>query len=59
LSVSNPCSSPATRFSTSHWPLKASSGTLRGTYQMVTSDGEQFDVEIAGRPQRAVRSTSG
>ena len=32
---------------TSGCPLTTSSGTMHGTYQMVTSDGEQFDVEIA------------
>jgi ApaG protein len=32
---------------TSFCPLKTSTGTMRGTYQMVTSNGEQFDVEIA------------
>jgi ApaG protein len=28
-------------------PLKTSTGVMRGTYQMVTEDGEHFDVEIA------------
>jgi len=32
---------------TSGCPLKSSSGVMRGTYQMVTEDGEHFDVEIA------------
>jgi len=32
---------------TSGCPLKTSSGVMRGTYQMVTEDGEHFDVEIA------------
>ena len=27
-------------------PLKTSSGAMRGTYQMVTGDGEPFDAEI-------------
>lgn len=27
-------------------PLTTASGTMRGTYQMVGSDGEQFDIEI-------------
>ena len=27
--------------------LKTSSGVMRGTYQMVTADGDHFDVEIA------------
>jgi ApaG protein len=32
---------------TSGWPLKTSTGVLRGTYQMVTESGAHFDVEIA------------
>ena len=32
---------------TSGCPLATSSGVMRGTYQMVTADGRQFDVEIA------------
>jgi len=32
---------------TSGWPLKTSTGVLRGTYQMVSEDGAHFDVEIA------------
>ena len=32
---------------TSGCPLGTSSGTMHGTYQMVTQDGEHFDVEIA------------
>jgi ApaG protein len=32
---------------TSGCPLKTSTGTMRGTYQMVTEDGAHFDVEIA------------
>jgi ApaG protein len=32
---------------TSGWPLKTSTGVLRGTYQMVSEDGGHFDVEIA------------
>ena len=32
---------------TSQCKLKTSAGTMHGTYQMVTGDGEQFDVEIA------------
>lgn len=32
---------------TSGCPLKTSSGLMRGTYQMVTEDGDHFDVEIA------------
>jgi ApaG protein len=32
---------------TSGCPLKTSTGVMRGTYQMVTEDGDPFDVEIA------------
>ena len=32
---------------TSSWPMKTSTGVLRGTYQMVTEQGDHFDVEIA------------
>ena len=32
---------------TSRCQLKASTGIMRGTYQMVTEDGDHFDVEIA------------
>jgi ApaG protein len=32
---------------TSGCQLKTSTGTMRGTYQMVTEDGSHFDVEIA------------
>ena len=32
---------------TSGCPLKTSSGVMRGTYQMVTEDGDHFEVEIA------------
>ena len=32
---------------TSGCPLKTSTGSMRGTYQMVTEDGDHFDVEIA------------
>ena len=32
---------------TSGCPLKTSAGVMRGTYQMVTADGQHFDVEIA------------
>ena len=28
-------------------PLKTSTGVMRGTYQMVTEEGDHFDVEIA------------
>jgi ApaG protein len=32
---------------TSFCPLKTSFGSMRGTYQMVTEEGEAFDAEIA------------
>jgi ApaG protein len=32
---------------TSACPLRTSNGTMHGTYQMVTPDGERFDAEIA------------
>lgn len=32
---------------TSGCPLKTSTGTMHGSYQMITSNGEQFDAEIA------------
>jgi ApaG protein len=32
---------------TSACPLRTASGTMHGTYQMVTPDGERFDAEIA------------
>ena len=32
---------------TSGTPLNTSSGLMRGTYQMVTEEGDHFDVEIA------------
>jgi ApaG protein len=32
---------------TSGWPLKTSTGVLRGTYQMTDEAGGRFDVEIA------------
>ncbi len=32
---------------TSGCPLPTEVGTMHGTYQMVTADGEQFDVEVA------------
>ena len=32
---------------TSGWPLSTSTGVLRGTYQMITEAGVEFDIEIA------------
>ena len=31
---------------TSYCPLKTSVGSMQGSYQMVTADGEQFDAQI-------------
>ena len=32
---------------TSYCPLKATVGSMQGSYQMVTTDGERFDAEIS------------
>jgi len=32
---------------TSFCTLKTANGSMRGTYQMITSDGDQFDIDIA------------
>ncbi len=32
---------------TSGCPLSTSFGTMRGTYQMTTADGERFEIEVA------------
>lgn len=43
-----PVLSPTQSFTyTSGCPLTTPFGTMRGTYQMVTADGEQFDVQIS------------
>jgi ApaG protein len=43
-----PVLSPGESFEyTSGCQLKTSTGTMRGTYQMVTEEGSHFDVEIA------------
>ncbi|HEY7289405.1 MAG TPA: Co2+/Mg2+ efflux protein ApaG [Vicinamibacterales bacterium] len=43
-----PVLGPGEAFQYSHrCPLKTATGVMRGTYQMATSDGDQFDVEIA------------
>ena len=45
---SQPVLGPGESFQyTSGCPLKTSSGLMRGTYQMVTEDGDHFDIEIA------------
>jgi ApaG protein len=43
-----PVLSPGESFKYSSWcPLKTASGMMRGTYQMVRTNGETFDIEIA------------
>jgi ApaG protein len=43
-----PVLGPGEAFEYSSWcRLKTSSGVMRGSYQMLTEDGDQFDVEIA------------
>jgi ApaG protein len=43
-----PVLAPGESFKYSSWcPLKTPTGTMRGTYQMVRSDGQPFDIEIA------------
>ena len=43
-----PAIAPGESFKYSSWcVLNASTGTMRGTYQMVRADGNEFDVEIA------------
>jgi ApaG protein len=43
-----PILSPGESFEYSSWcQLKTSTGVMRGTYQMVSEGGDQFDVEIA------------
>jgi ApaG protein len=43
-----PVLAPGEAFQYSHrCPLKTSTGLMRGTYQMVTEEGDHFDVEIA------------
>ncbi len=43
-----PVLAPGESFQYSSWcPLKSPVGTMRGTYQMVRTNGEQFDIVIA------------
>ena len=43
-----PVLAPGESFKYSSWcPLKTPTGTMRGTYQMVRSNGNEFDIEIA------------
>ena len=49
-----PVLGPGESFKYSSWcPLKTPTGTMRGTYRMVHSDGSQFDIEIAPFALRA------
>lgn len=43
-----PVLAPGESFKYSSWcPLKTPTGVMRGTYQMVRTSGEQFEIEIA------------
>lgn len=43
-----PVLGPGESFQYSSWcPLKTPTGTMRGTYQMVSPGGAQFDIEVA------------
>jgi ApaG protein len=43
-----PVLAPGESFKYSSWcPLKTPTGMMRGTYQMATPDGREFDIEIA------------
>ena len=43
-----PTLAPGESFQYSSWcPLKTPTGMMRGTYQMIRSDGSHFDIEIA------------
>ena len=43
-----PVLAPGESFKYSSWcPLKTPTGMMRGTYQMVSAGGKQFDIEIA------------
>ncbi len=43
-----PVLSPGASFEyTSYCPLKTTVGSMQGSYQMVTADGEKFDAQIA------------
>ena len=49
-----PVLAPGESFKYSSWcPLKTPMGTMRGTYQMVRANGQQFDIEIAPFALRA------
>ena len=43
-----PALAPGESFKYSSWcPLKTPTGSMRGTYQMISASGKQFDIEIA------------
>jgi ApaG protein len=43
-----PVLAPGESYKYSSWcPLKTPTGMMRGTYQMIRTNGEQFDIEIA------------
>jgi len=43
-----PVLAPGQSFQYSSWcPIKTPTGVMRGTYQMVRTDGSEFDIEIA------------
>jgi ApaG protein len=49
-----PVLAPGESFKYSSWcPLETPFGTMRGTYQMVSADGSEFDAEIAPFALRA------
>jgi ApaG protein len=49
-----PVLAPGESFKYSSWcPLKTPTGMMRGAYQMVRTDGSQFDIEIAPFALRA------
>lgn len=49
-----PVLAPGEYFKYSSWcPLKTATGKMWGTYQMIRSNGEQFDIEIAPFALRA------
>ena len=49
-----PVLAPGESFKYSSWcPLKTPTGTMRGTYQMVRSNGDQFDIDVAPFALRA------
>lgn len=49
-----PVLAPGESFKYSSWcPLKTPTGTMRGAYQMVRADGDQFDIEVAPFTLRA------